>query len=71
MRSLHAAGASVVIHCHRSVREAHLLADELERQRSGSCAVAVADLRDIEAQLGRLWLPTSLTRFGALALADQ
>jgi pteridine reductase len=66
VRALHAAGANVVIHCHRSSVEAEALAVELERVRTASSAVAVADLLDLAA-LPRL-TATATERFGALHL---
>jgi pteridine reductase len=52
-RGLHAAGASVVLHCHRSREEAEALADTLNAARPRSCAVVQADLLDVE-RLGDL-----------------
>ncbi len=46
-RRLHAAGARVVLHCHRSRDDAQRLAAELEASRAGSCAVVQCDLLDI------------------------
>ena len=46
-RGLHAAGASIVLHCHRSRAEAESLAADLNDARPGSCAVVQADLLDI------------------------
>jgi len=43
-RVLHAAGARIVVHCHRSRAAADALADELNRARPDSCAVVQADL---------------------------
>jgi pteridine reductase len=65
-RALHAAGASVMIHCHRSLEEAQLLAEELNRVRNGSADVALADLCDTE-QLPRL-IARTCERFGGLSL---
>ncbi len=45
VRALHARGASVAIHCHRSRAAADALAEELERERAGSAIVVAADLR--------------------------
>jgi len=45
-RRLHAAGASVVLHCHRSRAEAERLRDELNSERAHSTAVVQADLLD-------------------------
>jgi pteridine reductase len=47
-RRLHAAGANVVLHCHRSRAEADRLRDELNAARTASAAVVQADLLDIE-----------------------
>jgi len=65
-RSLHAAGANVVIHCHRSVSEARALASELERARPAATAVVECDLLDL-ATLPRL-IEVARQRFGALHL---
>src|ERR1700722_18768015 len=64
VRALHAAGANVVIHCHRSRAEAGRLAAELETARPDSTAIVTADLLDV-AQLPSLVLAAS-DRFGAL-----
>jgi pteridine reductase len=48
-RRLHAAGARIVVHCHRSRSEADELAAGLNAQREGSCAVVQGDLLDLEA----------------------
>ena len=48
-RRLHAAGARIVVHCHRSRAEADELAAGLNAQREGSCAVVQGDLLDIDA----------------------
>ena len=48
-RRLHAAGARIVLHCHRSRAEADDLADALNTQRDASCAVVQGDLLDVEA----------------------
>jgi pteridine reductase len=65
-RSLHAAGANIMIHCHRSLVEAQQLAAQLERARAGSTAVSVLDLRDTAA-LPDL-IAGTCNRFGALDL---
>ncbi len=44
VRTLHAAGANVVIHCHRSRAEADALAAELDALRPGSIRVLNGDL---------------------------
>ncbi len=66
VRRLHAAGANVVVHCHRSRSEAGALASELNAIRAASAAVVVADLLDTAA------LPDlvrqSLAAFGRLDL---
>lgn len=46
-RALHAAGANIVIHCHRSRTAAERLSAELEAVRPASTAVLSADLRDV------------------------
>lgn len=66
VRTLHAAGADVVIHCNHSVAEAKLLAAELEQRRPGSTAVLAADLLD-DGQLPLL-IEATQDRFGALHL---
>ena len=65
-RSLHAAGANVMIHCHRSLAEAQRLAAQLEQVRAGSAAVSVTDLRDTAALPGLI--AGTCDRFGALDL---
>ena len=52
VRAAHAAGARVVVHCHRSRGEADRLAAELEAARPGSAAVIQADLLDAGALEG-------------------
>jgi pteridine reductase len=47
-RRVHAAGANVVLHCHRSREDAERLAAELEAQRGGSCRIVAHDLLDVE-----------------------
>jgi pteridine reductase len=49
VRHLHAAGANVAIHCHRSRTEADALSAELAKARPGSALVVQADLLDIDA----------------------
>ncbi len=46
-RALHAAGARVALHCHRSRVEAGELAAALNAQRAGSCVVVEGDLLDV------------------------
>jgi pteridine reductase len=46
VRALHAAGASVVVHCHRSRSEGEQLLAGLEAARAGSTAIVQADLLD-------------------------
>ena len=46
-RRLHAAGANVVLHCHRSRADADSLAYELNGARQHSCAVVQADLLEV------------------------
>lgn len=45
-RTLHAAGARVILHCHRSRSEADRLAEHLNQERAESCAVVQCDLLD-------------------------
>lgn len=52
-RTLHAAGARIVLHCHRSHDEAGALADEFNSAREDSCAIVQADLLQV-AELPRL-----------------
>jgi pteridine reductase len=52
-RGLHASGANVVLHCHRSRAEAESLAAELNATRGGSCAVVQGDLLEV-ADLPRI-----------------
>lgn len=49
VRTLHAAGANVVVHCRRSRADADALAAELEAARAGSTRVVAADLQEPEA----------------------
>jgi len=65
-RALHAAGANVVIHCHRSLAQAQQLAAELEATRAHSTAVISCDLLQpaAPAQL----IADASARFGALHL---
>jgi pteridine reductase len=65
-RTLHAAGASVMIHCHQSTVDAAQLVGELEQLRPGSAAVSVADLCDVAALPGLI--ERTRDRFGALDL---
>lgn len=45
-RSFHAHGASVLVHCHRSTRDAELLCQELNHKRPDSAVMVSADLLD-------------------------
>ncbi|MEO7743077.1 MAG: pteridine reductase [Usitatibacter sp.] len=45
-RTLHAAGARVILHCHRSRSEAERLCEHLNQERADSCAVVQCDLLD-------------------------
>lgn len=47
-RSVHGAGARVVLHCHRSRAEAEALAAQLNAARAGSCAVVQGDLLEAD-----------------------
>jgi pteridine reductase len=66
VRTLHAAGANVLIHCRRSAEAGQALAQELQRARRGSAAVVSADLLDTAA-LADL-VRAAQERFGALHL---
>src|SRR5258706_11056057 len=63
-RTLHAAGARVVLHCHRSRDEAQALAASLNALRPASAAVVQANLLDAVA-LPRL-VEDSVAAFGRL-----
>jgi len=65
-RALHAEGASVAIHCHRSIEAAQQLALELNRLRTDSAVVLTADLCDPPALPGLV--QQVCERFGALTL---
>jgi pteridine reductase len=65
-RALHAEGANLMIHCHRSLEQAQRLAEELNGARSGSAEVLRADLCDL-AQLAPL-VNHTCDRFGGLNL---
>ena len=49
-RSLHEAGANIVLHCQRSVVEAQSLAEELQERRSDSAVMITADLREKQSE---------------------
>ncbi len=63
-RSLHAAGADVMLHYRSSAVEAGRRAAELEAQRPGSAATAQADLLDATALSGLV--AATVARFGRL-----
>ena len=63
-RSLHAAGASTLLHYRESATEAAALAEELNALRPGSAACAQADLRDTAAS-ARL-VEAAVERYGRL-----
>jgi pteridine reductase len=48
-RTLHAAGANVALHCHRSRDEAERVAAQLNASRPRSCVVVQADLLDVDS----------------------
>jgi pteridine reductase len=64
VRGFHAAGANVVIHCHRSTPEAEQLRQSLDAQRDRSAVVAAADLLDERATLGIV--ESAIAAFGRL-----
>ena len=63
-RRLHAAGASVVIHCRDSVDEARHIVDDLNDARAGSADVVTCDLLNVAA-LPHL-MTSAIDRFGRL-----
>jgi pteridine reductase len=63
-RAVHAAGADVVVHCHRSRADAERLVADLESRRPQSAAIVQADLLDTAA-LASL-VEAAATRFGRL-----
>jgi pteridine reductase len=63
-RRMHGAGASIVIHYHRSAAEARALVAELEAVRPGSAHAVCADLLDIAALPGLV--AAAVQRFGRL-----
>jgi len=65
-RTLHAAGAQIMIHCRHSADEAQQLVAQLEGLRTGSAAVCVADLCETAALPGLI--TSTCERFGALDL---
>jgi pteridine reductase len=64
VRHLHAAGANVVIHCHRSRTEAAAAAASLESERAHSTLVTTCDLLDTAALPGLV--EATVARFGSL-----
>lgn len=63
-RTLHGAGARVLIHYHRSSEEAHALAAELNARRAHSAIVFAADLLD--ASLAPAIVGAAMAAFGRL-----
>jgi pteridine reductase len=63
-RRMHGAGASIVVHYHRSAAEARALVAELEAVRPGSAHAVCADLLDIAALPGLV--AAAVQRFGRL-----
>jgi pteridine reductase len=63
-RTLHAAGANLVIHYRNSARDAESLAAQLETTRPGSTALARADLLELDKLPGLVELAQN--RFGGL-----
>ena len=66
VRHLHAAGATVAIHCHRSRGEAEALAADLNARRAGSALVCSADLLRLDAL--RPLVEGVVARLGGLAI---
>ena len=48
-RMLHARGMDIIVHCHRSQREARTLVNQLNAAREDSAAMVSADLNDMQA----------------------
>ena len=63
-RRMHGAGASIVVHYHRSAAEARALVAELEAVRPGSAHAVCADLLDIAVLPGLV--EAAVQRFGRL-----
>ena len=63
-RKLHAAGATVAIHYHRSVSEAQALAAELNTVRAGSATTLGGDLLDVKVL--QSLVEATIARFGHL-----
>jgi pteridine reductase len=63
-RRMHGAGASIVVHYHRSAAEALALVTELESARPGSAHAVCADLLDVAALPGLV--EAAVQRFGRL-----
>ena len=63
-RTLHAAGANVLIHHRSSTAAAQSLADELDEQRAGSAAIRCFDL--LQPDAAQLLVEAALREFGRL-----
>lgn len=63
-RSLHQAGANIVLHCQHSLVEAQALAEELQEQRPDSVATVTADLREEQSEFSVI--ATAVQSFGRL-----
>lgn len=66
VRHLHAAGARLAIHCHRSEAQARALAADLNARRADSAAVFTADLLHTDALPALVSAVTA--RFGSLGI---
>ncbi|MCS6947853.1 MAG: pteridine reductase [Steroidobacteraceae bacterium] len=66
VRALHAAGARIVVHYHRSADAAHALVAELNDERAGSAVMIGADLLDLTAH--EALVRTAQQHFGSLDL---
>jgi pteridine reductase len=64
VRKLHAAGATVAVHYHRSVEDAHALAAELNATRPGSVTTLGGNLLDLEVL--KSLVEATIARFGRL-----
>ncbi len=61
---LHQAGANIVLHCRRSVAEAHELAGQLQTERPDSVTVITADLSEVQSIFSAMG--AALKAFGQL-----
>lgn len=65
VRTLHAAGMNIILHCHTSEREAHVLAKKLNQRRSDSVCVLSCDLTQPVIYLNQL-IQLAIKKYGKL-----